>query len=239
MWTAWIPPNIRRNPRCPQSLGQRCALPTQFTSPGGWIRFAEIQRPRPGTDRMNRVHFSSETDRWATPQRFFDKLNNEFGFTVDVCATPENAKCARYFSLQIDGLKQKWQGVCWMNPPYGREIGRWMRKAYESALNGTTVVCLVPARTDTSWWHDYAVNASEIRFIRGRLKFGNSKDPAPFPSALIIIRGARAGRESADGTVSGPGGKLMKNAFATAVFGNESRSVPSRPVILGRLRGVN
>src|SRR4051794_30568294 len=105
---------------------------------------------------MISVHFSSESDCWATPQPFFDKLNEEFGFTLDVCATPENAKCTHYFSPQMDGLKQTWRGVCWMNPPYGRQIGLWMRKAYESSLSGTTIVCLVPARTDSAWWHEYA-----------------------------------------------------------------------------------
>lgn len=133
------------------------------------------------------VHFSSATDLWETPQEFFDKVNAEFGFELDVCATPENAKCPRYFTKEIDGLAQEWKGVCWMNPPYGREIGRWMRKAYESARGGATVVCLVPARTDTAWWHDYATKG-EVRFIRGRLKFGNSRHSAPFPSALVIFR---------------------------------------------------
>src|SRR5438034_1015706 len=86
-------------------------------------------------------------------------------------------------AAHVDGLKQTWRGVCWMNPPYGRQIGLWIRKAYESSLNGVTIVSLVPARTDTAWWHEYAANASEIRFIRGRLRFGNSANPAPFPSA--------------------------------------------------------
>jgi phage N-6-adenine-methyltransferase len=135
------------------------------------------------------VHFSSRTDLWATPQDFFDRLNVEFGFTLDVCATPENAKCTRYFTRTDDGLTQNWTGVCWMNPPYGREISSWMRKAYTSAQEGATVVCLVPARTDTAWWHDYAAKADEVRFIRGRLKFGGSENSAPFPSAVIVFGG--------------------------------------------------
>lgn len=134
------------------------------------------------------IHFSSKTDLWATPQEFFDNLNQEFGFDLDVCALPENAKCDRYYSPEVDGLKQEWRGMCWMNPPYGREIGKWMGKAYESSLLGATVVCLVPARTDTKWWHDFAMKG-EIRFIRGRLKFGNAQHAAPFPSAVVIFRG--------------------------------------------------
>lgn len=135
------------------------------------------------------VHYSSATDLWATPQDFFDGLNAEFGFTLDVCATPDNTKCADYFTAEQDGLAQDWRGVCWMNPPYGRAIKEWMRKAYESAAAGATVVCLVPARTDTAWWWDYAIKG-EIRFVRGRLKFGGMKANAPFPSAVVIFRAA-------------------------------------------------
>jgi len=134
------------------------------------------------------VHFSSATDLWSTPQTFFDGLSAEFGFSLDVCALPENAKCAHYFTPSCDGLSQKWEGVCWMNPPYGREIGKWVRKAYESSLEGATVVCLLPARTDTAWWHDYIALNAEVRFVRGRLKFGVAKNSAPFPSAIVIFR---------------------------------------------------
>lgn len=136
---------------------------------------------------MGSVHFSSATDMWATPQDLFDRLNAEHGFTVDVCATRENAKCARFFTLAEDGLSQPWTGVCWMNPPYGRSIGGWMAKALASAQAGATVVCLVPARTDTNWWHNYAVKG-EIEFLRGRLKFGGHKNSAPFPSAVVTFR---------------------------------------------------
>lgn len=135
---------------------------------------------------VNQGMFSSATDEWPTPQEFFDALNSEFGFELDVCATPENAKCQKYFSKEDDGLSQTWSGICWMNPPYGRQIGAWVKKAYESAQNGATVVCLLPARTDTAWWHDYCMKG-EMRFIRGRLKFGGSKNSAPFPSAVIIF----------------------------------------------------
>jgi len=137
---------------------------------------------------MNNVHFSSEKVEWETPQDIFDSLNEKYNFDIDVCALPENTKCKKYYSPYDNGLEQKWEGSCWMNPPYGREIGKWMKKAYESSQNGATVVCLVPARTDTAWWHDYAMKG-EIEFIRGRLKFGGHKNSAPFPSAIIIFRG--------------------------------------------------
>lgn len=141
------------------------------------------------------VHFSSKTDLHATPQPFFDKLNEEFPFTLDVCANDDNYKCEQYFTKEVDGLAQDWTGnTVWMNPPYGREIGRWMKKAHESAQDGTTVVCLVPARTDTKWWHDYAIQ-HEVRFVKGRLKFGNATNSAPFPSAVVVMRKLRGDRE--------------------------------------------
>ena len=133
------------------------------------------------------LHFSSKTDMWSTPQDFFDKLDREFRFRTDVCATRENAKCGQFFSPESDGLTCNWTGVCWMNPPYGRNIKHWVKKAYESSLKGATVVCLLPSRTDTAWWHDYVMKG-EIRFIRGRLKFGGQKNSAPFPSAVVIFR---------------------------------------------------
>lgn len=129
---------------------------------------------------------TSNTDMWATPQDFFDKLNKEFNFQLDVCAVSKNAKCDKYFSPEVDGLNQEWEGVCWMNPPYGRAIGKWVKKAYESSLNGATVVCLLPSRTDTKWWHEYCMKG-EVRFVKGRLKFGDGKSPAPFPSAVVIF----------------------------------------------------
>lgn len=134
---------------------------------------------------MNNILFSSKSEMWETPQELFDNLNAEFHFTVDVCATKDNAKCEKFFTPETDGLKQEWTGVCWCNPPYGRGIVKWMKKAYESRA---TVVCLVPARTDTKWFHDFVLGKAEIRFIRGRLKFGNSKNSAPFPSMLVIYR---------------------------------------------------
>lgn len=133
------------------------------------------------------VHYSSETDLWSTPQDFFDRLDAEFNFELDVCATHTNAKCKRYFTETENGLLQKWTGVVWMNPPYGREIDEWIQKAYESAQEGATVVCLIPSRTDTRWWHDYCMKG-EIRFVKGRLQFGSATENAPFPSAVIIFR---------------------------------------------------
>lgn len=136
---------------------------------------------------INSGMMTSETDLWETPQDFFDELNKEFNFEIDVCALPENAKCVKFYTPRDDGLQQKWEGVCWMNPPYGRKIGMWIRKAYHSSQQGATVVCLIPARTDTKWWHDYVMKG-EVRFVRGRLKFGNAKNSAPFPSAVVIFK---------------------------------------------------
>lgn len=134
------------------------------------------------------VHFSSTTNEWATPQEYFDAINAEFAFTLDPCCTEENRKCARYFTAADDGLAKPWAPErVWMNPPYGRAIGLWMAKALYESHQGATVACLVPARTDTAWWHDYAVKG-EVRFIRGRLKFGGHENNAPFPSALVVFR---------------------------------------------------
>jgi phage N-6-adenine-methyltransferase len=143
------------------------------------------------------VHFMSQRQDWETPQFLFDGLNAEFGFELDVCATAQNAKCRRFIAPEDDALSQRWEGVCWMNPPYGREIDRWMRKAFESAQEGATVVCLVPARTDTNWWHRYAMRG-EIRFLRGRLKFGHSDNSAPFPSAVVVFRPPKSGQRPMD-----------------------------------------
>lgn len=130
------------------------------------------------------VMFSSKTDLWATPQAFFDEVNEEFNFDLDVCATRENAKCQRFFTDQEDGLKQDRGGaMCWCNPPYGREIGRWVEKA--SKYN---CVMLLPARTDTRWFHNFIYKKAEIRFLKGRLKFGSSKNSAPFPSMLVVFK---------------------------------------------------
>ena len=131
--------------------------------------------------------FSSKTDLWETPQDLFDKLNNEFQFTLDVCATPENAKCDKFYTEEQDGLEHPWKGTVWCNPPYGRGIGQWVRRALFASVSGSTVVMLLPARTDTKWFHDYIYHKAEIRFIKGRLKFGGCKDAAPFPSMVVIF----------------------------------------------------
>lgn len=134
------------------------------------------------------LHFSSETDLWSTPQDFYCALHEEFGFNTDVCATADNTKCTHYFTKEEDGLSKEWHGVCWMNPPYAREIGKWVKKASEAAQEGATVVCLVPSRTDTRWWHEYIQDRSEVRFVKGRLKFGGARYNAPFPCAIVIFR---------------------------------------------------
>ena len=158
-----------------------------------------------------KVHFSSKTDEWSTPPDLFAKLDAEFGFTVDVCATRDNAKCPLYYSPQIDGLRMEWRGVCWMNPPYGRQIKKWVQKAYMSSLQGATVVCLLPARTDTSWWHNYIKRAHEIRFIRGRLKFSNSLNSAPFPSAIAVFQSPN--KKTCNRRVRS-GGSMLFNRYA-------------------------
>ena len=133
------------------------------------------------------VHFSTASNEWSTPQDFYDKLDDEFGFTLDPCATDANAKCAKYYTEATNGLDKDWtRDTVFMNPPYGRVIGAWIKKAYDSAQGGATVVCLVPARTDTAYWHDYCIKG-EVRFIRGRLKFGGHTNSAPFPSAVVIF----------------------------------------------------
>ena len=140
---------------------------------------------------INNGLMTSLTENWATPPALFEELNKEFNFTLDACASADNYKVANYFDKETNALEQDWRGVVWMNPPYGRTIGTWMKKAYEAARGGATVVCLVPARTDTNWWWNYAMKG-EIRFIKGRIKFidsnGNGTQPAPFPSAIVIFR---------------------------------------------------
>lgn len=130
---------------------------------------------------------AGDRDDRATPQAFFDALNAEFGFTLDAAATHENAKCARYYTDEDDGLMQPWDGVVWCNPPYGRGLGEWVKKGYESAQNGATVVMLLPASTDTIWFHEFCLCA-EIRFIKGRLKFEGQIGRAPFPSLVVVFR---------------------------------------------------
>lgn len=144
---------------------------------------------------MNQILLSSKRMDWETPQDFFNKLNEEFRFTLDPCATKETAKCNIYFTEKDNGLIKPWEGHnVFVNPPYGREIGKWVKKAYQESLKGSLVVLLVPARTDTKWWWDFCLKG-EIRFIKGRLKFKgkNTKgeavqNSATFPSALVIFK---------------------------------------------------
>lgn len=126
---------------------------------------------------------------WATPPAFFAGLDKEFRFTLDVAASPHNAKCERYFTREDDGIHQDWSGeICFCNPPYGREIPKWVRKASGEARRGATTVMLIPARVDTSWWHDYIEGKAEVRFVRGRIRFVGAPFSAPFPSAIVIFR---------------------------------------------------
>lgn len=136
---------------------------------------------------MNDVMFSSKSDLWSTPDDFFAELDKEFHFTLDVCATADNAKCDDYYTEAMDGLSLKWDGIVWCNPPYGRNINKWIKKAVNAALEWATVVMLLPARTDTTWFHELIYRRAEIRFIRGRLKFGGSNNAAPFPSMICIF----------------------------------------------------
>lgn len=135
---------------------------------------------------------SSNTPEWATPQSFFDELNQEFHFTLDPCSTHENAKCEKHYTKEDDGLSKNWGGESvFCNPPYGRELHKWVRKCYEESQKGALVVMLIPARTDTRWFHDYIYGKAEIRFIRGRLKFNDGKQGAPFPSMVVIYRASQ------------------------------------------------
>lgn len=154
-----------------------------------------------GRGKMNQALLSSEKMNWCTPQDFFDRLNEEFHFVLDAAATDKTAKCPLYFTPETDGLSQSWNcgGAVFCNPPYGREIKNWVHKAYEEAKRGTTIVLLIPARTDTAYFHEYINGKAEIRFIRGRLHFtddeGNSAGPAPFPSMVVVYNGEKARRD--------------------------------------------
>jgi site-specific DNA-methyltransferase (adenine-specific) len=141
-------------------------------------------------NKTTELMFSSGRLNWSTPQDFFDKLDGELGpFTLDACASKENTKCEKYYSSKDDSLKQDWsENIVFCNPPYGRGIKYWIKKGYEESLkNNTKVVMLIPSRTDTKYWHEYVMRAQEIRFVKGRLKFGNSSNSAPFPSAVVVF----------------------------------------------------
>jgi len=180
-----------------KDIADRCGVSRSLVSQYlKCVRIYQDKSARPRfTDAFNEalgrsVHYSSETPEWETPQDLFDVLNAEFGFTLDVCATSENAKCERYFTQSDDGLEQDWDGIVWMNPPYGKDIPAWMEKAAVEGVLGIDgcdrVVCLVPARTDTNWWWDYC-RLGEIRLLKGRLQFGDSATGAPFPSAVVVF----------------------------------------------------
>ena len=150
-----------------------------------------------------KLMFSNVNNAWCTPQNFFDKLNEEFNFTLDPCATEKSKKCEKFFTVDQDGLKQDWGGQrCFVNPPYGRQVGKWVKKCYEESRKpDTLVVLLIPSRTDTRYFHDYIFGKAEVRFIKGRLTFWDmdgkkymegdfkSMTPAPFPSAIVIFNG--------------------------------------------------
>jgi len=141
---------------------------------------------------MNNVHFTSNSSTWQTPPSIYDPLNKNFAFDLDPCCTHKSAKCKKHFTEEEDGLVQDWGGhSVFMNPPYGRQIKDWVKKAFEESKKpNTTVVCLIPARTDTKWWFDYCVHG-EIIFLKGRIKFINEDNmpvnSAPFPSAIVIF----------------------------------------------------
>lgn len=138
---------------------------------------------------INKGLMTSNSDEWATPIKFYQELNSEFQFTLDPCATIENHKCDMFYTKESNGLEHSWKGYrVFCNPPYGKEISKWVEKAYrENLLNKTFVVMLLPARTDTKWFHNFIYKKHEIRFIKGRLKFNDGKQSAPFPSMLVIM----------------------------------------------------
>ena len=139
---------------------------------------------------MNKALLSSASCEWETPQELFEELDREFHFTLDPCSTDANAKCAKHYTKEQDGLAQDWgTETVWCNPPYGREIHKWVRKCALHSIGGGTAVILIPARTDTSYFHDYIYGKAEVRFIRGRLRFSGCKDNAPFPSMIVVFKG--------------------------------------------------
>ena len=140
---------------------------------------------------MNKALFTSNRMDWETPDDLFERVNREFKFTLDAASSHENAKCAKHYTETENGLSQNWGGeTVWVNPPYGKELPVWIGKcAHEGRKPNTTVVMLIPARTDTKAFHEHIYGKAEIRFIKGRLKFKGAKAGAPFPSMLVIFRG--------------------------------------------------
>ena len=139
---------------------------------------------------MDDVLFSTGgSTEWETPKDFFQIINRVFKFNLDVCATKENTKCKRYFTPEVDGLAQKWTGTVWCNPPYGHDVVKWVKKAHESHKQGATIVMLLPSRTDTKWIHKYVFGSAQVIFLKGRLKFEEGGNSAPFPSILAVWGG--------------------------------------------------
>ena len=140
-------------------------------------------------EQQKQLMFSSAKEEWSTPRDLFHLLDKKYHFTLDPCASPENAVCEKYYTKEDDGLSKDWSGeIVFCNPPYGRDIGKWVRKCYEESQNPpTVVVLLVPARTDTAWFHTYVYHRADVHFIHGRLKFGGAKHNAPFPSMIAVF----------------------------------------------------
>jgi phage N-6-adenine-methyltransferase len=176
---------------------------------------------------MTPIHFSSATVEWETPAAFFAKLNRRFQFTLDPCATSDNAKCALYFTKEQDGLAQDWETHrVFCNPPYGRKLGHWARKCFEASLRGALVVLVVPARTDTKWFHDWVQGKANIKFIRGRLQFGEATNGAPFPSIIAVYSPDRPNKICARcGTwfVGRSDARTCSNACRQAIYRNHKR----------------
>lgn len=147
---------------------------------------------------INKGLFSSKSNEWATPKALFKELNNEFHFTLDPCASADNAKCEKYFTVKENGLLQSWKGErVFCNPPYGKEIASWVKKCDTEIKNGAElIVMLIPSRTDTKYFHEYIYKKHEIRFLAGRLHFNESKQGAPFPSMLVIMRNKKGDKEN-------------------------------------------
>jgi len=171
----------RRCARCRRALPLSATRRRRYC--GDACRVAAWRRRRPSS-----VFFSSRSAEWQTPPDLFAELDAEFRFTLDACATPESARCERYFTAADDALVQRWTGRVFCNPPYGGEVELWVLKAYEAAQAGAElVVCLLPARTDARWWRRFATRG-EVRFLPRRLSFGGASKPAPFPSAVVVFR---------------------------------------------------
>lgn len=137
---------------------------------------------------LNDSLFMSNKDDWETPKDLYRTLNDEFKFNLDPCCSEKTAKCSLFYTIKDDGLSKSWEGNVFMNPPYGRQIINWVKKAKEESNKGATVVCLVPARTDTKWWHNYCMKSAEIRFLTKRLTFEGANNKATFPAAIVVFK---------------------------------------------------